>query len=94
MIKPKSRETQAAQRQVRLVEKYAHVFGSVDGMEVLHDLMENHWVLKSTAINAKSSRDVVMREGERNVILRILTLLKVDPRQLRERIEAHEKSLE
>jgi hypothetical protein len=94
MKKPKSRESQIAQRQLRLVESYAHAFRGVHGQEVLFDLMTNHWVLKSTAIGATSKDDILIREGERNVILRIMTLLKIDPRQLLERIEAHEKSLE
>lgn len=94
MRKPKTRESQVAQRQLRLVESYAHTFKGIHGTEVLFDLMSTHWVLKSTAIGAKDQHDILIREGERNVILRIMTLLKIDPRQLLERIEAHEKSLE
>lgn len=89
----KSRTRKLADRQVEGIESYQKVFRGVDGEKVLFDLMEKHYVLNSTIAPGVDPNLVLVREGERNVVLRILALLKVNPRQLRERIEAHAEAM-
>lgn len=76
-----------------MIESYQKVFRGPHGEEVLYDLMNTHWILRSTAIGAKDQYEQAFREGERNAVLRILTILKADPKQLRERIEAHAQDM-
>ena len=71
------------------LQDYQVVFGSVAGKRVLIDLMKTHYVLNSTFHENQSV--TCFREGERNAILRILTILKLDINNIRERIEKDEK---
>lgn len=89
----KTRERKKADRGVAVVESYQRVFNGPEGQAVLYDMMNTHWVLRSTAIGAKNQFEQAFREGERNAVLRIMTILKVNPQQLRERIEEHDHSV-
>lgn len=71
---------------------YQAVFSTAQGRAVLHDLMSAHNMLVPTY--AKDVNDMLINEGERRVVLRILTFLNTDPRTLLERIEENEKSME
>jgi hypothetical protein len=84
----------AASRQVKTVEAYHTIFSSPDGEMVLNDLINKHWVLKSTNSSGASDSEVIFREGERNVVLRILSILKTSPAKLRERIDTYVKDME
>ena len=74
-------------RVITVVERYQKVFSGVDGQWVLHDLMDKHNLMSST-LNKDGSVDIA-KEGERTVVLRILSLLQTDVAELRERIEKH-----
>lgn len=74
-------------RGVALLKDYQRTFGSPSGKKVLYDLMKNHYVLSSTLIGWQRAEEVFIREGERNVVLGLLTKLKTDA-------EAFEKMLE
>lgn len=65
---------------------YGRVFNSEQGKRVLHDLIKTHFVLRPTY----SKGDIHLmqqREGERLVVLRILTILRMDPEQFAARLE-------
>lgn len=66
------------------VHAYQKVFTSPEGERVLHDMMKAHGMLQSHPANPQ---EMALKEGERLVILRILALLKTDPKKLLERIE-------
>lgn len=87
MFKRKKVEQLAVER----VTKYQAVFGSPDGQWVLEDLMSAHGMMSAHPANPEQ---MALKEGERLVVLRILTMLKTNPRQLLERIKQHESSLD
>lgn len=72
-------------KQVDRVVAYRAVFGTEEGKIVLYDLIKQHNVLNSTF--SKDPHEHAFKEGERNTVLRILTLLKIDPVQLDALIE-------
>lgn len=72
-------------KQVDRVLDYKQVFGTEHGKRVLYDLVKTHNVLNSTF--DKDPATFAFKEGERNVVLRILTLLNVDTVQLQNIIE-------
>jgi hypothetical protein len=61
---------------------YKRTFSSQAGTRVLHDLMHAHYMLGPT-FTKTDPNEVAFREGQRNVVLRILTLLDHDPEKLR-----------
>ena len=77
-----------SRKQIKLVEAYQVLFKSSPGQAVLEDLMKVHYMDKSTF--DKDPAIMAIREGERNVVLRIFHLLKIDMKQLRERIETND----
>lgn len=66
---------------------YHRVFGTTEGKKVLFDLMKQHHILTAAASSPIDPYELAYREGERSVILRILTSLDMDPGKLREKIE-------
>lgn len=86
------RSKKLARRSVSKVKAYQEVFAGPQGQIVLEDLMRTHFILGPTF--SKDVHEMVLREGERNVILRILSLLKMDAKLLQERIRLNENSLE
>lgn len=64
-------------------QAYIDVFTSPRGKEVLKDLVEAHWVLKSTF--HPDINEMCLREGERNAILRILTIIDTRPEEVERR---------
>lgn len=64
-------------KQSNRVRRYQAIFNTEDGKHVLHDLMRVHHVIG--ALPAKDPYEIYRAEGERNVILRIMSLLDVDP---------------
>ena len=83
-----AKEKSQARKSLEKISKYKQVFGSNDGMDVLYDLMQTHHMLGSTFDG--DTTKLIFREGERNVILRILKILKMDAKTLQERLEKHE----
>lgn len=67
------------------VADYKAVFGSKVGEKVLHDMMQVHGMLSSTF--DPNPYEMARKEGERNCILRILTILRVDMKELERKIK-------
>ena len=76
--------------QLSKIQDYVDTFGTAAGQRVLGDMMSAHGMLSPHPIDPHK---MMIREGERGVVLRILTLLKTDMKQLRERMEAHDRSI-
>jgi DNA-binding GntR family transcriptional regulator len=73
---------EAAMQRKRIVrtQDYHQTFTSEHGNRVLLDMMNRHYVLSSCF--SSDALEMARREGERNVILRIMQSLKADPEQL------------
>lgn len=68
-----------------IVKLYQAAFKSPSGQQVLLDLMRAHGILNpifNGDVNA-----MLVAEGERRVVLRILNILKIDVEALKERAE-------
>lgn len=77
----------AKKKQTReeIVKHYQGAFKSPSGQQVLLDLMRTHGILNPVYngdVNA-----MLVAEGERRVVLRILNILKIDVAALKERAE-------
>ena len=77
----------AARRSLKNTSAYQKVFGTPDGKLVLQDLMQAHHMLNSTL--GQDLNSTLVQEGERRVVLRILSILKMDVNHLHERIEEY-----
>jgi hypothetical protein len=84
-----AKEVKIAKRSVSKVMAYRKVFDSPEGKKVLLDMMDAHGMLNCTYTGDVNK--MLLKEGERNVILRILALLKMDVAQLQERIDSYVK---
>lgn len=73
-------------KQLKKYAMYHDVFKSPQGRKVLHDLFVAHNMMQTTYV-ANDPIAMAMREGERNVVLRILTILETSPQELAKRIE-------
>lgn len=73
-------------KQITRSELYRRLFHSDDGKLVLNDLMNTHFVLRPTH-TPENVQEAVHREGQRDVVLRILKILQTTPEKLRERLE-------
>lgn len=73
---------------------YKRIFSTEAGQRVIQDLINQHQILRPT-YDAKSSDTNLMliREGERAVILRILSILNVDPAKFLQRIKEIEENV-
>tara|TARA_R100001594_G_C4052417_1_gene265261 strand:+ start:4119 stop:4388 length:270 start_codon:yes stop_codon:yes gene_type:complete len=71
-------------KQVDLAIDYKAVFSTEEGERVLFDLMKNNFMLAPTFTSCV--HEMALREGSRNAILRILSILKVKPEELRKHI--------
>lgn len=70
---------------VKTLEAYDQVFKSPAGQIVLLDMMKQHGILSSTFKG--DINDMLIKEGERNCVLRILHILKMDVKEILERID-------
>jgi hypothetical protein len=86
----KTRKT-VARQSVDLVQSYQTAFNTAQGTKVLYDLMDKHGMLHSTF--DPNPYEMARKEGARNVVLRILTIMKTDPQQILQRIEEHEREM-
>lgn len=66
--------------------RFQQVFGSEAGKAVLYDLMKFGHMLHSS-FSPKDPYETAFREGERNIVLRIMSVLEMDPEQLKQRIK-------
>ena len=71
--------------QADMIMDYQKLFNTVHGKRVLYDLMNHHQVLSSSY--SKEASETAFKEGERNVILRIMSLLEMDPREMRKQLK-------
>lgn len=70
----------------KLVSTYQYVFSTPEGKAVLEDLERTHHVHSST-FHPQSEKAIYFAEGERNVVLRIKSLLTRDLKQMEERMK-------
>lgn len=63
------------------IATYHQVFNSPQGKRVLLDLMNQHYVLRSTIVK-DDFVSLEYQEGQRAVVLRILALLKINPNEM------------
>lgn len=75
-----------------LMSAYQNIFKSPEGELVLKDLMSTHGILSN--IYSGDVNQMLIREGERNTILRILSILKIDINSIYERIDRETKDME
>jgi hypothetical protein len=80
-------------RSLAQVEDYREAFGTPAGSRVVHDLMRVHNVMGCTFVEGDPYKSALL-EGERRVVLRILKVLRTDPKGLIERIKEGEKQYE
>jgi len=81
---PQSPEVQARiQKRLKKIKAYQDLFNSPTGAAVLADMMRVHGVLSAHPADPQS---MAIKEGERAVVLRIMTFLQINPTELRERI--------
>ncbi len=76
-------------KKVRLIANYNSVFSQGPGREVLLDLMNRFHMMNSTF--DPDNRESARMQGEQNVILFILSRMKVDTNKLLQEIEAATK---
>ena len=79
-----------ATKSVAKISKYHNVFNSREGSEVLYDMMATHGMITNMFPANGDVNQLIYNEGARSVVLRILTLLKQDPKKILERIEQYE----
>ena len=82
------RESSMAKKTVKRLDAYSTIFTGEAGEEVLYDLMSTHFVLSSTF--DPNPTIMAIREGERNVVLRLLKILNMDVKAIKERIRLNE----
>jgi hypothetical protein len=68
---------------------YRNVFSTPEGKRVLYDLMKTCHFLHSSFTGDQV--EIVFREGERNVVNYIMTMLKQDPEIILEEIRKREQ---
>lgn len=81
-----------AESYAELMSAYQNIFKSPEGELVLKDLMSTHGILSN--IYSGDVNQMLIREGERNTILRILSILKIDINSIYERIDRETKDME
>lgn len=77
----------AATAQLERIKLYQSVFAGPNGKAVLDDLMKNHHILSNTFTG--DANQTIFNEGERNVVLRIMSILKLNTNRLQQRIDKH-----
>lgn len=82
-------EESKAKRRIATLANYKQVFGTEIGKRVLWDMMQEHFILGHTFHD--NPHEMSFREGQRNVVLRILNLIKLDTKLLLERLEEEDR---
>jgi hypothetical protein len=70
-----------------LLSCYKRVFGTDDGKRVLNDLIKQYYLMVPTFGRVFNSELMLVREGQRSVILSILRSVNIDVSKLRDRME-------
>jgi hypothetical protein len=73
-----------------IVSAYKHVFSTPEGKLVLEDMERTHFFNSST-FNPKVDNFIYVAEGERNVVLRIKSLMARDLALMEERMKYAQK---
>jgi len=76
-----------SERVLARASDYKNVFGSGQGKRVLLDLMKEHHIMSPTISAKVDSHDLAFNEGARNVVLRILKIMKTDLSQIEKLME-------
>jgi len=84
------KKDEGPKRYLAKLEDYKVAFGGTQGQKVLWDMMKAHSFVTST-MNENTPHVMAFREGERNVVLRILTILKQSPEKVMDRIKQGEQ---
>ena len=82
----KEKAAARAQKRFAKIVDYKKVFSSEQGKRVLYDLMIEHKVMGPTYIKGDAI-EMAFLEGQRNVLLRIFSILKMNPDKLKETIQ-------
>lgn len=81
-----------AKKYAALMSAYQNIFKSPEGEMVLKDLMAAHGILTNTYNG--DVNNMLLKEGERNVVLRILSILKIDINAIYERIDRETEAMD
>lgn len=77
------------------IQDFKRTFQSEQGKRVLYDLMSNHFVMRPTLAAKPDAIEMAYNEGQRAVVLRIMTILKTNPVDIETMIEeANENAVE
>jgi len=88
-------EERRAQKHKSMMVDYKRVFGTEQGQRVLNDLIASHYVMGSTyGRGENAAMDLAFREGQRQVVLRIMTIMKYDPEQVANQIKESDKHVQ
>ena len=71
-----------AERTLVRVNNYKQAFSTPMGKAVLLDLMQEHYMLKPTYQGTEDAIGIAFRDGQRNVVLRILATMEFDASEL------------
>lgn len=85
----KKKKKPGTNKRVELAKLYQGMFGSEKGKYILYDLMGTHWMLNPTY--SSDASEMAHREGERAVVLRILSILNINIERLYEEMEKREQ---
>lgn len=72
-------------QQLLLAQDYGDTFATESGKRVLDDLMQRYFMFSHTM--GESHADMAFKEGQRNVVLEILSRSKIDPQELKDKIK-------
>lgn len=79
-------EEELKKKVVRKNNDYHSVFSSIEGKRVLQDMMKTHYILQTTHV-PNDPIATSHNEGERNCVLRILSILKISPAKMQRMME-------
>jgi hypothetical protein len=83
-----------AVKKTDLVSTYQRVFSSKDGEEVLNDLIKQYYLMTPTFGRSVNPDLMLIREGQRSVILSILRTLDIDVSRMRKHISDNNKEIQ
>lgn len=86
MFQKKTAIEKIVEKQTAKPKDYKKTFGTESGKRVLYDLIDSHFVMRPTFV-PNDPYATARNEGERNVVLRIITMLNTDPEKIKQLIE-------
>ena len=81
-----------AEKALARAESYKRAFTSKEGKLVLLDLMKEHYMLTTVFQGREEALGIAFRDGQRNVILRILTIMGLDTAEIYMLLKEGEKN--